>query len=192
MEGQIMRKIINTIMIVAVFALGLLLAISAETKNNTKRPAEGIGIDLKKEEIPRLVDIIWIWKLVDELELREEQLTQFISRFKELRDLRGQFFRDRREAIAEMDTLLETGASDNELKSATDEFRSLETEFRQKERQLEDLLNSSLTTKQQARLIVFQDRYRRDMGRLVKNLQELSNLRQQSLKYQPEPLKKKD
>ncbi len=187
-----MRRTINLILMMAVLTLGLLVAISAETgKQVPKKPAGGVGINLKKEEIPKLIEIIWIWKLVDELQLEEEQLTQFISRFDDLNDLKGKYYKNRHASINEMSKLLKANASDSELKLLTDKFKNIEIEFRQKERKLGELLNSDLTVKQRARFIVFQNEYRNDMRRLVKNLRELSDLREQPHKPQSKLLKEK-
>ena len=116
-----MRKTINVILIMALLALvlGLLLAIGAETNRpSTKNPAGRIDIRLSKEEIPKLVEIIRIWKLVDELELEEEQLVKFLPWFKESNDLRSKHYRSRRDAVAKLRELLEADSSEDRLKSA--------------------------------------------------------------------------
>ena len=185
-----MRKVINIISIIVLLALilGLLLAIGAETdKPSTKKPSGGIGIDLSKEDIPRLLRIIRIWKLVDELELKEEQLVEFLPRFKELNELRFEHSRSRRKAVDELKKLLETDSSQDHIKSVIDELRNSEIEFRQKERQLEDKLNSGLTIRQQAKFVVFQTVYWRDMQQLRRKLQELGNLRDQRPRPQTIP-----
>lgn len=187
-----MRKIINVILIMVLLALVLvLLAIGAETNRpSTKNPTGRIDIRLSKEEIPKLVEIIRIWKLVDELELEEEQLVKFLLWFKESNDLRARHYRSRRDAVAKLRELLEADSSEDRLKSAMDELKSIETKFHQKEKQLENTLNSILTVKQQAKYTVFRDVYKRDMQRLMRNLQELSNLREQPPKPQSTPLRR--
>jgi hypothetical protein len=192
MEGLTVRKIINIILIMALLALGVLLTIGAET-GKTNRTSRNIDIELSKEEIPKLIEIIKIWKFVDELELKEEQLVEFLPRFKNLDDLRIGYYTDKRKAVNDLKKLLETDASNDQLKSAEGDLRKAEIEYRQKERQLADALNSGLTIKQQAKLVVFQDGYRRDMHNLVRKLRELSELKEQrqNLKPQPVPLKEK-
>jgi hypothetical protein len=194
MEGETVRKVINVILIIVLLGLvlGLLLAIGAETdKPSARNHSGGIDIEISKEDIPKLVEIIRIWKLADELGLDDEQLLVFLPRFKELNDLRARYYISRRKAVSDMKKLLEANPSESQVKSAVDDLRNAETKFRREERQSEDKLNSGLTVKQQAKFVVFQDVYRRDMYRLMKNLQELSNLREQRLKPQPVPLHEK-
>ena len=174
-----MRKVINIILIMVSLVLVLLMAVGAENdRPSAKKPARGIGIDLTREDIGRLVEIIRIWKIVDELKLKEEQLVEFLPRFKELNDLRFEHYRSGRKAVDELRKLLETNTSEDQIKLAMDDLRGAEMKFRQKERQLEDKLNSGLTIRQQAKFIVFQAGYWRDMGDLTRKLQELGNLRE--------------
>ena len=188
-----MGRTINTILIIASLALflGLLWAIGAETDNPDKAEQNRGNIELSKEDIPKIFEIIRIWKLVDELELNEDQLLAFLPKFKELEDLRRRYYRSRYDNIKKMSKLLETNPSENQLKSAIDELRNAEVGFYQKYRQIKDSINSNLTIKQQAKFVVFEDKYRDDMRSLMKNLRDLSNLREQRLSHQPEALKEK-
>lgn len=189
MEGLTVRKVINIILIATVLALGVLLAIGAETgRPSASRSSRGIDIKLSKEEIPKLIEIIRIWKFVDELELKEEQLMEFLPRFKALDDLRIKYYTDRRRTVTELKKLLETDTSGDQLESAVGKLRKTKIEYRQKERQLADKLNSGLTIKQQAKFIVFQDGYRRDMYNLVRKLRELSELKEQGQQRKPQPI----
>jgi len=188
------RKVIKIILIMALLALalGMLLAIGANTNaQERRRTSEGIDINLSSEDVPRLFEIIRIWKIVEELELNDQQLQKFLPRFNELNDQRGKYYTKRREASKEMKNLLETNASESKLKSSLEKYRDLEVKFHQKERQLEETLNSDLSIKQQIKFISFEYEYRRDMGRLMRNLRELSEMRESQKPHQPVPLQQK-
>lgn len=188
-----MKRVVNIILIIACLFLflGLLLTIGAETDNPDEAKQNRGNIELSKEDIPRIFEILRIWKLVDELELNEDQLLAFLPKFKELEALRRRYYRGRYDSVKKLGKLLEANSSENQLKSATDEFRKAEIDFYQKYRQLKDSINSDLTIKQQAKFVVFEDKYRDDMRSLMRNLRDLSNLREQRLKHQPETLKEK-
>ena len=177
-----MRKTINLVLMMASLALilGLVLAIGAETEESrSEKRRKETDTDLSREEISRLIEIIRIWKLVDELGLNEQQLTEFLPRFKELRDMRREHYRDRRRAIEELDGLVEAGNfSESSLKPKVDKFRSAEVNYYRKYKELHDALNAKLTVKQQAKYIVFEDKYRDDMGRLINTLRGLSEQRE--------------
>lgn len=189
-----MRRIVNTVlmMIALVLIAGLLLAIGAETdKPAPERRPSGLDIDLPNEDVPHLVEIIRVWKLVDELELKEEQLIKFLPKFKELIDLRDKYFRSRRKNVTGLEKLLTANPSENELKSAIDEFKSAEVDYYITYKRLNDELDTNLNIEQQAKFIVFQDRYRRDMRSLIRTLKKLSDHRESRLKRQPSTLEAK-
>ena len=176
-----MRKTINLVLMVVSLALilGLVLVIGAETQESRpERRSRKTDTDLSREEISRLIEIIRIWKLVDELGLNEKQLTEFLPRFKELHDMRGEHYRDRRDAIEELGGLLEADTSESQLKSKIDEFRSAEVNYYLKYKELQDALNANLTVEQRAKYIVFEDKYRDDIRRLIRTLRGLSEQRE--------------
>ena len=175
-----MRKTINLVLIMASLALilGLVLTIGAETDDRRpERRNREMDISLTREEIPRLVEIIRIWKLVDELGLNEKQMTEFLPIFKELNDMRRKHYKDRRDAVKKMSELLEADTPDSQLKSATDDFRNAEVNYYRKYKELQDALNANLTVKQRVKYIVFEDKYRDDLRRLIRTLRGLSEQR---------------
>ena len=188
-----MKRVVNIILTIACLflCLGLLFTIGAQTGNPGKAEQNRGNIELSKEDIPRIFEILRIWKLVDELELNEDQLLAFLPRFKEMEELRRKYYRGRYDSVKKLDKLLEANPSENQLKSALDDFRNAEVDFYQKYRQLKDSINSNLTIKQRAKFVVFEDKYRDDMRSLMRNLRDLSNLREQRLRHQPETLEEK-
>lgn len=189
-----MSKVINVVLIIAIvliLVLGFLLTIGAESNkpnvNRTDRPPERTGVNISGEDIPRLVEIIRIWKLVDELGLEEKQLMVFLPRFKQLNELRAQYYRSRHESLAELRKMLDKNSPEDQIKSLIGEIKKTELEFRQNEQQLAESLESVLTVQQQAKFTVFQDTYNRDMSRLIRSLKELSELRGNQTRYQPSP-----
>jgi len=192
-----MRKTVNIILLAVLIIMitGLLFVINADIDDKPKvvAPNNDVDIQLSKEDIPKLVEIIKIWKLVDELEidnLGEEKLAIFLAKYKQLDRIRSQYWKDRNESIGKIRKLNESKATDEQVRQALDEFRKIELSYFEKEKQLKDALNSGLTSRQQAKLLVFHDNHWRDMRRLVRNLEKISQLRERSLKFQPEPLSK--
>jgi len=189
-----MRRIANTVLMMTALILivGLLLPIGAETDRPApERRPSGMDIDLSNEDIPHLVEIIRVWKLVDELELNEEQLIKFLPKFEELNDLRNKYYRGRRKIVTGLEKLLEENASEDQLKSVVDGFKGTEVDYYVTYKRLNDELDRNLNIEQQARFVVFQDRYRSDMRSLIRTLRKLSDEHEPRLRRQPIPLKAK-
>ncbi len=197
-----MRKVVNTILIavILVLFLGLLFAIGADIDSRTKpiQPVSDnnnkIDFQISKEEIPKLAEVIKIWKLVDELELSnfsEEKLARFLVKYRQLETLRGEYWKNRNEGINKLKKLIDTDASEGQIKLALDELNKVDTNFFEKERQIKESINNILTAKQQAELIIFQDNHWRDMKDLVRKLEKISQIRERQLQNQSQPLSKK-
>jgi len=175
-----MKKTINIFLTVAslILFLFVLLAIGAEdSKSEAAKKYGDSALEQLNKDIPKLVEIIRIWKMVDELDLQEDQLVKFLPRYKALNESRFKQYRLRRATSDKMKILLDTSSSDEEIKSELNKAKNANIELRQKEQQLENELYSMLTIKQQAKFVVFQDSFHRDMRRLIGNLKELSEIK---------------
>jgi hypothetical protein len=182
-----MRKTVNICLIAVLLMLifSLLIAIGAdESKTESKKSYDNVDLAQLNKDIPKLVEIIRIWKLVDELGLQEEQLIKVLPRFKELNDIRSKYYNLRKSTSDELQKLLEASSTDEKIKAVLTKSKNTETDLRQKEQQLENELNSILTIKQQAKFVVFQDSFHRDMRRLIGNLKELSEMKEQKMRFQ--------
>jgi len=199
-----MRRIINImLMTVALMTIiGLIYAISAEDKSiktSEKNISEMLpkattaNIDLSQDDMPKLIEIIRIWKLIDSVELEkigEGKLVLFLAKYKQLDRIKFQYHKDRIDNIEKLKKLLDANASNEQIKLALNDLRKMDETFEQNEKQISDELNSILTPKQQAEFIVFQDTNWREMRQMVRSLKELSTLKEQR-SVQPDLLGKK-
>ena len=187
------RKTINitltTVVLSMAIVLLLLMVAESDAQNSGERHrSSDINFRLSDEDVPRLVEIIRIWKLTDELNLGTNQLMEFLPKFKKLNNLKSEYYGKRRSSIEKLEKLLKSNPSQEQIKRNVEEFRASEREFFEQIKETEDSLNSILTVKQQARFIVFQDRYRNDMRKLLRSLNEIRNEKEQQIKRQPLPL----
>lgn len=187
-----MQRIINIILMTLSFMIivGLIFAISAEDRSAKKTdeninvaPPKPANIDISQDDVPKLVEIIRIWKLIDDVELEkigEEKLVLFLAKYKQLDRVRLQYHRNRMDHIEKLKKLLETNAKDAEIRVVLNELKKLDTTFQQEERRVLDELSQNLTPKQQAEFIVFQDTHWREMRQMIRNLKTLSDLKEPS------------
>jgi len=196
-----MKKTINVILLAIplLLILGLIIAINADVKPNDRNmpkdnPENNQKFNLSPSDVPKLVEIIKVWKLIDEVELdeiNEDKMVIFLAKYKQLDKIRFKFHRERAEAIKKLQNDLKSNSSEEQIKLALINIKKIESDYMQKEKQLMNAINASLSTKQQAEFIVFQDTYWREMRQMMKNLKELSLVRDNNMKYQPEVLSQK-
>lgn len=201
------RKAINVALLVILFILilGLILAINADVKTNNSNiqvvntdnspspdnPVDKLNINLSPSDVPKLVEALKIWKLIDDIELEkigEDKMIIFLAKYKQLEKIRFDFHRERGDEIEKLEKILESNGSDQQVKKVLDDIKKIDSNFREKDRQLLDELNSNLTPAQQAKFMLFQDNYWRDMRQMMRNLKELSNLRENKMKQQSDSL----
>ena len=189
-------KTINIILmsLLLIMIFGLIIAISAEDKSAIKpvpNVVDNSDVNLAPNDIPKLIEIIKVWKLIDEVELdkiSEDKLVKFLAKYRQLDQIRFKYHKDKMDSIEKMRKLLETNAPEEQIKSALNEINKVDETFQQREKQMLDALNSNLTPKQQAEFIVFQDNHWREMKQMISGLKELSTIKERRLNYQTEAL----
>ena len=116
------------------------------------------------------MQLIKLWRLVDELEVDEEQAaTLFPVWSKHERARKGII--DRRKAAAEELSKLLEADSDKEIEAQLGKVRDIDAEIQRLDRDFKERLGGILSISQQARLLLFEDRFRSDLRNLVRDFQ---------------------
>jgi HSP90 family molecular chaperone len=144
------------VLIVLPFLLGILIAQENETDD------------------PRvIIEKIRIYRLTRELDLTTEQAIKFFPKLNELQKI-DKDFRARQEEI--LDNLKAMIHEDAEQKEIMKSLSRYETIFKEKvERQLSKMreIQELLTPVQQARYLIFQDEFEREIRRMIKEVRKL-------------------
>jgi len=144
------------VLIVLPFLLGILIAQENETDD------------------PRvIIEKIRIYRLTRELDLTTEQAIKFFPKLNELQKI-DKDFRARQEEI--LDNLKAMIHEDAEQKEIMKSLSRYETIFKEKvERQLSKMgeIRELLTPVQQARYLIFQDEFEREIRRMIKEVRKL-------------------
>jgi Spy/CpxP family protein refolding chaperone len=98
-------------------------------------------------------------RLSRDLGLSDEQKTAVTGKMKAMGDLSQQFFQKRKTALTEMKTLLESGKSESELAQKIRQLREAEQSFHNRMKTLQEEMTSILSTEQQAKYLLLQDRF---------------------------------
>jgi len=204
-----MRKLVNVVLMVVLFILilGLLLAINADAKigdADAKTTTDDVikqdahkdtpNINLSSDDVPKLVEALKIWKLIDDVELErigDDKMIAFLVKYKQREKIREEYRKTMDAEIKNLKKLIESSASDSQINTALDSTRKRHREFQQNETKLYDQLNSNLSPDQQAKFILFEVSHEREMRKLWRNLRELSKLRENNMPHQPEVLEQK-
>lgn len=159
------------------------------------RHYNGIGGDMKKalflliivplliaqsadEQDPRaIIEKIRIWRLTQELDLTTEQTAMLFPKLNELRKIEKTYNEQKRRILVELKDLLDRKASDEELSQVLSRYQTMN---RQKmEVQIAKMveIKKILTPVQQARYLIFEDEFSREIREMIKQVKKLKDLK---------------
>ncbi|MCI0706634.1 MAG: hypothetical protein L0Y80_04000 [Ignavibacteriae bacterium] len=119
------------------------------------------------ERIERLKKI----RLMEELRLDEETSVRFMSRYNAHQDELRRFQRQRQAAMAKVDDLRKSDASDAELEKAIQALRAFDSIFLELRDKHWQEVREILTTKQFATYVVFEHNFQRYLRELMRDVQ---------------------
>ncbi len=127
----------------------------------------------KQEQIRKKVDTLRIWRLTETLRLDSESSAKLASILSSHDRQRGNLFRERRETMRALRTAVTSKKPDEtKLQTLLDQ---LETNHRSTQELTEmewKSLQGILNTEQQARFVIFQQDFRRDIQKMISRARE--------------------
>jgi len=156
--------------------LALIMALALSGGQVLARPSArgnfGPMDEERREELRERIELIWMWKLTEELDLTQEEgatifpiLRQYEEKKRTLRD-------ENRELVRELDQLIKANASEGKLKKAIGALAENEKKFHQVQEEGFQELEKILSVEQQAKYIVFQAEFRREIHGLLRKAKE--------------------
>jgi len=127
------------------------------------------GPPLDKAPLQRL-ETIKIWKLTEVLDLNEEQSMKFFPKLKTLEKHRINGFRERRRLIDELKNSLDNNDNDKIIAEKINNILNFDKKQRIEEEKLREEAMSALTVRQQAKYILFEERFGEEVKKIIKKL----------------------
>ena len=128
-------------------------------------PEEAPGVT--PAEIQRMFDAYALLQAQEQLKIGDEQFTKFLTRFKDLQQVRRQTLNERGRIVNTLRRMLNQGASDEELKARLNELQELDTRSAADIKKAYDAINQVLDVQQQAKFRVFEELMERRKLELV-------------------------
>ncbi len=158
-----MKKLITLIF------LGVIISFAQPLNPEFDRPPR------TKERAPRqLIETLRKVRLIEELNLTDEQSIKFFPKLNEIREAKEDFNHNRKILIDELMDLLEKDKkSSDQINAKLDKLFKLEDDFNKKETALKKEIRKILNPEQQARLILFQLRFDQEMREMIRGVKEM-------------------
>ncbi len=144
-----------------------LLALAVTTQSFAQ-PLE--RLEEKRDDARERIKTIKKWKLVEALNLSEEQTTKVFPRLNDLENQRDAFQDQRRDKMQSLEVLLkDRKTTDDKLLAKIKEIEEFEAQQLQKELQLRDKVKEALTVEQQAKWVLFEAKFEDHLRKLVRD-----------------------
>ncbi len=124
----------------------------------------------EREKIRENIETLRVWKLIEALNLTQDQSTRFLPALKEFQTARKGFEDRRRELLGELDTTLNTGSNENKLKEILTKLENNRKQFQAASESYLDKAKSILTVEQQAQLFLFEDKFERRIRETIEQI----------------------
>lgn len=139
----------------AVLGILAVLVVAAASAAAPGRPVRG--------RAERVLEALLVWRLVDELDLSEEQVCRVFPPLRALKHARLRFGQRRAELHREIRWLLAERPVDRErLDAKVRELRAAQEEFRHRRTQALEQIRAALNAEQRARFALIQDAFERE------------------------------
>ena len=137
---------------------------------------EGKGRGKGERRGAEMVETLRIWKMVDSLDLSEEQLIKLLPKLKEEKELRKEYGKARREALEGLGELLEEDeeeVSEKEIKAQLKELEGIDSEFQGKTRALKDQIKKLLSVRQQAQFYIASQEFQKELRHMLGEMKRM-------------------
>ncbi|MCL6650451.1 MAG: periplasmic heavy metal sensor [Chloroflexi bacterium] len=125
--------------------------------------------------IERIIEALLIWRLVDELDLSEQQIARIFPQIKALKELRLELGRRKRALESELRRALARRPPDEEaIKAAVAQLQALREETEQRRQHILRQIHAALTVEQQARFALIDERFEAETLRLLEEVRRLA------------------
>jgi hypothetical protein len=135
----------------------------------TQPPGPGWG-PAKQQSFERIQQLMKM-RMVETLELKEEQSVRFIARFNEHDKARRDLMKQKGELLDKIENMLKEGSSDRDIEKILPEVLAIDSRMMEERAKFLVGLSDILTVNQRARLFLFERRFERELRDAVRETQ---------------------
>jgi hypothetical protein len=147
--------------------IAVLLLVPASSQAQPHGPGWGPEKQQSFERIQQLMKM----RMVETLELKEEQSVRFIARFNEHEKLRREMMKQKGELLDRIEKMLKEGSSERDIERVLPEALALDSRIMEERSRFFGGLSDILTIQQRAKLLLFERRFERELREAVRETQ---------------------
>ncbi len=163
-----MKKRWFTMVLALMMALGLSgVTVLAQPATTPPQREERRMSPERREELRKKIELIWQQKLTEKLNLTEEEKAKVFPLLREYEEQRRALRQENRQLVRDLEGMIKANAPEKELKRTIRDLEENEHKLLEVREEGFRKLAKVLPIEKQARYIVFQTEFRREMHRLM-------------------------
>lgn len=138
-----------------------------------KKSAKDKWVGKDREEIEEMVESLRIVKMTEVLNLSEEQSIKVFTKMGQIKREKKDLQKKRIEAMQSIRGLIDSGTSEEKLKEAVENIKSLANSIKDQDDALIKYLEGILSVEQQAKYIIFTEDFQKDIRKMIGHAHDL-------------------
>lgn len=137
-------------------------------------PAVGQAPPPRDPRTERIIEALLIWRLVDELNLTDQQIARIFPRIKALKELRLELGRRKVDLQRELRVLLQQQPRDeDQIRAKIADLEQLRAQIERQRHRILREMHTALAIEQQARFVLIQETFEADTIRMLDEVRRL-------------------
>jgi Spy/CpxP family protein refolding chaperone len=120
----------------------------------------------------KMLEAVRITRMTEALELTDKQIAEFFPKLKEMEANMREAGRQQQKYLGQLDSMLISGAKDQELKAKMTQIENAEAERWQRMKSFKMKLDGILTIKQKAKMLVFNQKFDEEIRDMVRDIRQ--------------------
>jgi len=161
------------------FFLAFIFVVTAQAVHAQRPPAHPFPEEGKRERLREEIETMKMWKMLEVLDLSQEQSDKFLPAYRELQNTQKDFREKREDLLKSLELVM--GEKEPDESKIKDIFGQLEKERLQLEeaqQRFRTKVQEILTLEQQAKLMLFEDRFEKKMMEIIRQYREKRRIEQ--------------
>jgi Spy/CpxP family protein refolding chaperone len=155
------------------FFLIIIFILTAQAVYAQRPPARPFPEEGKRERLREEIETMKMWKMLEVLDLTDEQSNDFLPAWREMQKAQKDFWEKREGLLKSLEAVLGEEKPDEgkirdilgQLEKGRSQLEEVQQRFRQKAQEV-------LTIEQQAKLLLFEDRFEKRMMEIIRQYRE--------------------
>jgi Spy/CpxP family protein refolding chaperone len=143
-------------------------AVHAQRPSVHPFPEEG-----KRERLKEQIETMKMWKMLEVLDLTDEQSNDFLPAWRELQKAQKDFREKREDLLKSLEAVLgEEKPTEGKIKDILGQLEKERSQLEEVQQRFKEKAQEVLTIEQQAKLLLFEDRFEKRMMEIIRQYRE--------------------